>query len=66
MQRVLILLGIALVLLGILWPWLGKLPIGRLPGDIVVEKDNFRLFFPITTMVIISLALTLILWLFKK
>jgi hypothetical protein len=66
MQRVLILLGIALVLLGILWPWLGKLPIGRLPGDIVVEKDNFRLFLPITTMVIISLALTLILWLFKK
>jgi hypothetical protein len=66
MQRVLILLGIALVLLGILWPWLGKLPIGRLPGDIVVEKDNFRLFFPITTMVVISLALTLILWLFKK
>lgn len=55
-----------MVLLGILWPWLGKLPIGRLPGDIVVEKDNFRLFFPITTMVVISLALTLILWLFKK
>jgi hypothetical protein len=66
MQRVLILLGIALVLLGILWPWIGKFPIGRLPGDIMVEKDNFRLFFPITTMVVISLVLTLILWLFKK
>jgi hypothetical protein len=66
MQRVLILLGIALVLLGVLWPWIGRFPIGRLPGDIIVEKDNFRFFFPITTMIVVSLVLTLILWLFKK
>jgi hypothetical protein len=66
MQRVLILLGITLVLLGVLWPWIGRFPIGRLPGDIIVEKDNFRFFFPITTMIVVSLVLTLILWLFKK
>ncbi|MGA7978619.1 MAG: DUF2905 domain-containing protein [Chromatiaceae bacterium] len=66
MQRTLILVGIAVILVGVLWPWLGKLPFGRLPGDIVVQRDNFRLFFPITTMVVISIVLTLILWLFKR
>jgi hypothetical protein len=66
MQRTLILVGIAVILVGVLWPWLGKLPFGRLPGDIVVHRDNFRLFFPITTMAVISIVLTLILWVFKR
>jgi hypothetical protein len=66
MQRVLIVLGVALVLAGVLWPWLGRLPLGRLPGDVVIERDNFRLFFPLTTMVIVSGFLTLLLWVLKK
>jgi hypothetical protein len=66
MRRILILVGIAIVLLGLLWPWVGRFPFGRLPGDIMIERDNFRFFFPITTMIVISAVLTLIVWLFKK
>jgi uncharacterized protein HemY len=66
MQRTLIIIGIIILLAGILWPWLIKLPIGKLPGDIIIDKPNFKVYIPITTMVIISLLLTLIFWLFKK
>jgi hypothetical protein len=66
MQRTLIILGIIILLAGLLWPWLVKLPIGRLPGDIVIDKPNFKLYIPVTTMIIISLLLTLIFWLFRK
>jgi hypothetical protein len=60
MQKLLILLGIAAILTGLLWPWLSKLPSGRLPGDIVLERENFRLYLPITTMLLISGLLSLI------
>jgi hypothetical protein len=60
MQKLLILLGIAAILTGLLWPWLSKLPSGRLPGDIVLERKNFRLYLPITTMLLISGLLSLI------
>ena len=66
MTRILVTLGIILVIVGIAWPWLVKLGLGRLPGDIVIERENFRFFFPITTMILISLALSLIFWLFRK
>lgn len=66
MQRTLILIGIGIVLLGLLWPWLSKLPLGRLPGDIVVERPGFTFYFPITTMALLSLLLSLLLWLFRK
>ena len=66
MQRFLIVFGISVLLLGLLWPWLGKLPLGRLPGDIVIERENWRFYFPVTTMVLISLVLTLLLWLFRR
>jgi hypothetical protein len=65
-QKILIIAGIILLILGFLWPWVSKLPIGRLPGDIVVNKPNFKLYIPITSMLIISLILSLILWLIKK
>ena len=65
-QKILIIAGIILLILGFLWPWFSKLPIGRLPGDIVVNKPNFKLYIPITSMLIISLILSLILWLIKK
>jgi hypothetical protein len=58
MQKFLIGLGIAIVLLGVLWPLLTKLGLGRLPGDINVEREGFRFHFPITTSLLISLALT--------
>jgi hypothetical protein len=66
MQRTLIILGIIILLAGLLWPWLVKLPIGRLPGDIIIDKPNFKVYIPITTMIIFSLLLTLIFWLFRK
>ena len=66
MQRFLIILGILLVVLGVLWPWIAKLGLGRLPGDIVVEREHLRFYFPITTCIIISLIITAILWLFRR
>ena len=66
MQKGLILLGLAIVLIGIGWPWLSKLPFGRLPGDIVVNRENFRVYFPITTMILVSLLLSALFWLLRK
>jgi Protein of unknown function (DUF2905) len=66
MQRLLIGLGVLLVLAGLLWPWLAKLPFGRLPGDILVDKPGFRFFAPFTSMLIVSIVLSLIVWLFRR
>jgi hypothetical protein len=66
MQRPLIVIGIVILLIGLFWPWLGKIPFGRLPGDIVIDRPQFKFYFPITTMVFISLVLSLLLWLFRK
>ena len=66
MQRFLIILGAALLIVGLGWPWLAKLGLGRLPGDIHVERDGFSFHFPIVTCVIISLVLSLLLSIFRK
>jgi hypothetical protein len=66
MQRWLIILGIVLLVLGLLWPMLAKLGLGRLPGDIVVEREGFRFHFPLMTSVIVSLILSLLFWLFRR
>jgi Protein of unknown function (DUF2905) len=66
LARWLIILGVVLVLAGLLWPWLSKLGLGRLPGDIVVERENFRFYLPITTSILISIVLSLILWLINR
>ncbi|MBI3773426.1 MAG: DUF2905 domain-containing protein [Gammaproteobacteria bacterium] len=66
MQRFLIILGIILVVAGLLWPLLQKSGLGRLPGDIVFEKENFRFYFPLTTSIIISIILSILIWLFSR
>ncbi len=66
MQRTLVILGLVLLVIGLLWPWLGKLPFGRLPGDVVVEREQFRLYLPISSMVLLSLLLSLLFWLFRR
>jgi hypothetical protein len=66
MARWLIILGIVLVAAGLLWPWLTKLGLGRLPGDVVIERDNFRVYLPIATSILISVILSLILWLLNR
>jgi len=66
MPRVLITLGLLLVAIGLLWPWMTKLGLGRLPGDIVIERDGFKLYFPIVTCLLISLIVSVIFWLFRR
>ena len=66
MQRFLIIVGVLLVLVGFAWPWLSRLGLGRLPGDINIERDGWSFHFPLVTSVIVSLVLTLLLWLFRK
>lgn len=60
MQKLLITLGIILLVAGFLWPLISKLGLGRLPGDIIIRREGFSFYFPLTTMVIISIILTLI------
>lgn len=66
MPRVLIILGAALIVLGLLWPLLQKSGLGRLPGDIVIDRGNFKFYFPITTSILASLVISLIWWLFRR
>ncbi len=65
-SRWLIILGIVLIVVGVLWPWLSKLGLGRLPGDIVIERDNFTFYLPITTSILVSVGLSVILWLLGR
>jgi hypothetical protein len=65
-SKMLVAVGLVLVVLGLLWPWISKLGLGRLPGDIVIERENFRFYFPITTGILISLLLAILLWLFRR
>lgn len=66
MARFLIILGIALLALGLLWPLLHKSGVGRLPGDIIIHRDNFHFYFPLTTSILISILISLLIWLFRK
>ena len=66
MQRVLIVIGAAMVVAGLAWPWLRKLPLGRLPGDIHVVKEGFSFHFPIVTCLVISVVVTILLWIFRR
>lgn len=66
MNRWLIFFGVIIIVIGVLWPWIGKFGLGRLPGDIVIERENFRLYVPITTALIISVVLNLVLWLLNR
>ena len=66
MQRMLLLIGAVILVAGLLWPWLAKLGLGRLPGDIRVETDNGFFFFPIVTCILISIVISLLLWFFRR
>lgn len=66
MSQILITLGGALIVIGLLWPLLQKAGLGRLPGDIAIQKENFRFYFPLATSIIISLILTLLFWFFRR
>ena len=66
MSRWLIIFGIVLIAAGLLWPLLQKVGLGRLPGDIVIERENFRLYLPLGTSLVISVVVSVILWLFNR
>lgn len=66
MAKWLIIIGIIFILVGVAWPWLSKLGIGHLPGDIYIERKEFSFYFPFTTNIIISLVLSLLFWIFRK
>ncbi len=66
MNRTLIILGLICVVVGLLWPWLRQVPLGRLPGDIVIVREHFRFSFPLTSCIVVSVLLSLLLWLLRK
>jgi hypothetical protein len=66
MSRSLIVIGLAIAALGVLWPWLRRLGLGHLPGDILIEHDHFTLYMPLATGLLVSLVLSLILWLLTR
>lgn len=64
--RFLVTLGLTIALVGLAWPWLSKLGLGRLPGDFLVERGSSRFYFPLATCVLISVVLSALLWLFRR
>ncbi|MGX9426736.1 MULTISPECIES: DUF2905 domain-containing protein [Bradyrhizobium] len=66
MQRTLMILGLLLLAAGLLWPVIGKLGLGRLPGDIRVEGSNYSFYFPLMTSLLLSIVLSVIIWLVNR
>jgi hypothetical protein len=65
--KALIVIGAVIIFIGILLMAVGKIPfLGRLPGDIHIQKDNFSFYFPLTTSILVSIILSLIFWIFSK
>lgn len=66
MSRTLIVVGLIIVAVGLLWPWLSRIGLGRLPGDLVIERENFTFYVPIATGILISIVLSFVLWLLNR
>lgn len=66
MQKTLVVIGIIIAVIGLFWPWLVKLPIGRLPGDIIIDRPGMKVYIPITTMILVSVILSVIMWILRK
>jgi Protein of unknown function (DUF2905) len=66
MAKWLITIGIVLVVLGVAWPLLAKLGLGGLPGDVKLERKGYTFYFPVTTSILVSLVITLVLWIFRR
>ncbi|MDQ2068518.1 DUF2905 domain-containing protein [Natronospira bacteriovora] len=65
-QKLLIAVGAILIAIGFLWPLIDRFGLGRLPGDIVIERENLHLYFPLTTMILISIVISVLIWLFRR
>lgn len=66
MAKTLITIGIILVVFGLCWPWLQKMHIGRLPGDFVFKSGSFKFYFPLATCIVISIVVSILLWIFRR
>jgi hypothetical protein len=66
MARGLIVVGLTIAAIGLFWPWLARLGLGHLPGDIYIQNENGAFYFPITTCILVSAVLSLLLWLFSR
>jgi Protein of unknown function (DUF2905) len=65
-QRFLIGFGLIVLAIGLAWPLVTRLGLGRLPGDIVIQRDNFTFYFPLVTCLVLSVVLSVILWAFNR
>jgi hypothetical protein len=66
MAKWLVIIGIVFILVGVAWPWLSKMGLGHLPGDIHIERKGFSFYFPVTTGIIISAVLSILFWISRK
>ena len=66
MARFLIVLGLAILVIGLLWPYLCQIGLGRLPGDIVIERENMTFYFPLMTCLLLSVLLSLVFWVVNR
>ena len=65
-QKTLLIIGVLFILIGLLYPFLKDIGLGRLPGDIAIKKENFSFYFPIVTCIVVSVIISLILMFFRK
>jgi uncharacterized protein HemY len=66
MQRLLIVIGLVLLIAGIAWPFLSRIGLGRLPGDIVIQRGSSSFYFPLVTCIVISIVLSALMWLLNR
>jgi len=66
MQRFLIIVGLVILVVGIAWPWIARLGLGRLPGDINIERDGWSFHFPLMSGIVVSIVVSVLFWLFRK
>ncbi|MER9133576.1 DUF2905 domain-containing protein [Mesorhizobium sp. M0768] len=66
MSRALIVVGLIIIAVGLLWPWLSRTGLGRLPGDFVIERENFTFYAPIGSGILLSIVLSFVLWLLSR
>ena len=66
MARFLIVLGLAILVIGLLWPYLSQIGLGRLPGDIVIERENMTFYFPLMTCLLVSVLFSLVFWVVNR
>jgi hypothetical protein len=66
MVRFLVVLGLVLLVAGLLWPYLSQIGLGRLPGDIVIQRENVTLYFPLMTCLLLSVLFSLVFWVVNR